>query len=244
MKMKIIQLCLVLLVLQSCTSQTKNKGELEKEKMNQKSTVLEPFDLANVTLNENVKDVLSSTNLSEKDTIKSDQLTLIGNEKLSFISDKLLVFNNVKLDGKSKHGVNNLMLHFGKVDKEIGAMNNEKDDVLGMCQLTLYSEEENDLLFKNLNDKFSKAIFHTVKEGYDADVVDNNLVPTKNKYKQKVYIWESKGIVYFYFTSKIENQQKEDRNCLFIFKKDHKEWLEFIDGLGFPFTDEVLKSSK
>lgn len=140
----------------SCNSQKKSKIEDEKQKTEHKTTISQPFDLAYLTLNENINDILTAVNLSKKDTINADFTTLLGNEKLVFGSDKVLIFNGDKLSGGNGLGTNNVIFHYGKIDKEIGPLYNEKEDVVGMCQINLYDETTSTKLLNSLYLKLNK----------------------------------------------------------------------------------------
>lgn len=202
---KIILLTVVSIVMQSCNSQTTKK---EEEK---KPAISKPFDLAKLTLNEDINDVLLSENLSQKDTIKNDEVTLMGNTKLVFSSDKLLIFNKIKLANKNNLGINHVIFHYGKIDPEIGVLNNEKNNVLGMYQINLYTKSESDQLYNNLNLLFGKP---------------------KNIYRLgpiNTFLWVDNNICYYYFTKDNDDFYR----VLFVYKKKDKEWVDFIGSLGF-----------
>lgn len=202
---KIILLTVVSIVMQSCNSQTTKK---EEEK---KPAISKPFDLAKLTLNEDINDVLLSENLSQKDTIKNDEVTLMGNTKLVFSSDKLLIFNKIKLANKNNLGINRVIFHYGKIDPEIGVLNNEKNNVLGMYQINLYTKSESDQLYDNL-----KLLFGKPKNTYSLGPINT-------------FLWVNNNICYYYFTK----DNDEFYRVLFVYKKNDKEWVDFIGSLGF-----------
>jgi hypothetical protein len=228
----------LLLLLYSCNSQTKNKVEKEMAK----STFSKPFDLANLTLNENINDILTFVNLSPKDTIKNEELTLMGNERFVFNSENVLIFNKIKLTNKSNNDTNNIIFHYGKIDPEIGALNNEKNNILGMYQINIYSENEIKYLLQNLNLKLGKEFFEKEIEGNTSDIKDNNLIETKNKFKENISIWKKNNLIYYCFIKYTLNDKKEYKNSLnlFVFNKSNKEWIGFISGLGYQFTEKCL----
>ena len=170
-KAKLLLIFLVLIILQSCNSQT-----AKKEKEMKKSTISKPFDLVNLTLNEDINDILSSVNLSQKDTVKNNEVTLIGNERLVFDSDKLLIFNKIKLANKNNFETNSVIFHYGKIDPEIGALNNEKNNIVGMYQINLYSENEIQNLLQNLNLSLGKGFFEKEINGNTSDIKDRKSV--------------------------------------------------------------------
>jgi hypothetical protein len=208
-KVKVLVVSIVLIAIQSCNSQTTSK-EIENKKEDETKTNAK-FDLINLTLNENISDILKDVNLSKKDTIKSDFNTLLGNEKLVFDSDKVLVFNKEKLSGKGSLGVNNVIFYYGKIDKEIGPLYNEKDNIIGMCQINLYDKTMSDELFNTLNQKFNKP-----EKVFELESI-------------KTYLWIKNNISYYYFTKDSDDFYR----ILFIFKKKDIEWIDFIGGLGF-----------
>jgi hypothetical protein len=203
-KAKLLTNLLVFILLQSCNSQTKDK-EVKK------TAISKPFDLANLTLNEDINDVLLSENLSQKDTIKNDEVTLMGNAKLVFNSDKLLIFNKIKLANKNNLGINRVIFHYGKIDPEIGVLNNEKNNVLGMYQINLYTKSESDQLYNNL-----KLLFGKPKNTYSLGSINT-------------FLWVNNNICYYYFTK----DNDEFYRVLFVYKKNDKEWIDFIGSLGF-----------
>ncbi|MFB9109340.1 hypothetical protein [Flavobacterium gyeonganense] len=203
-KAKLLHIILVLILLQSCNSQTKDK-EMKKP------AISKPFDLVNLTLNEDINDVLLSENLSQKDTIKNDEVTLMGNAKLVFRSDKLLIFNKTKLANKNNLGINNVIFHYGKIDPEIGVLNNEKNNVLGMYQINLYTKFESDELYNNL-----KLLFGKPKNTYSLGPINTTL-------------WINNNICYYYFTK----DNHDFYRVLFVYKKNDREWVDFIGSLGF-----------
>lgn len=203
---KIILLTVVCIVMQSCNSQT-----TKNEKEGKKPSISKPFDLANLTLNEDITDILSSVDFSKKDTIKNNELTLLGNEKLVFASEKLLVFNKIKIAGKNNLDINNIIFHYGKIDPETGVLNNEKNNVLGMYQINLYTKIESDKLVDNL-----KILFGKPKNTYSLGSVNT-------------FLWVNTNMCYYYFTKDNDDFYR----VLFVYKKKDKEWVDFIGSLGF-----------
>ncbi|OXA94369.1 hypothetical protein [Flavobacterium hercynium] len=206
-KAKLLPILLVLIILQSCNSQTNKKPEQEMKK----TKVSKPFDLHNLTFDEEITDILSSANLSKKDTVKNEQLTSMGNERLVFESKNLLTFNKTNLANKNSLGTNNVMFHYGKIDPEIGALNNEKNNIIGMYQINLFTKFESDELSRNLNLLFGKP---------------------KNVYKLgpiNTFLWVNNNICYYYFTK----DNDEFYRVLFVYKKTDREWVDFIGYLGF-----------
>ena len=203
-------LIFLLLLLQSCNSQTKNKEVQENEQREKRKTIM-PFDLANLTLNEDLNDILSSVSLSQKDTIKNNEVTLIGNERLVFDSEKLLLFNKIKLSNKNNLGTNSVIFHYGKIDPEIGVLSNEKNNIIGMYQINLYTKIESDELTDNL-----KLLFGKPKNTYSLGSINT-------------FLWVHNDICYYYFTK----DNNEFYRVLFVYKKSNKEWIDFIGYLGF-----------
>lgn len=227
-----IVLSFFILTITSCHKKINNK--LEKE--------LKKIDLANLTLNEDITNILSSVNLSQKDTIKSDALTLMGNERLVFDSEKLLVFNKIELENKNSNGTNSIIFHYGKIDPEIGVLNNEKNNIVGMYQINLYSENEIQNLLKKLNLILGKATFEKERNGNVSDIKDNTLIETKEKFKENTFIWKNKNLIYYCFKKylSIDKNQLQNSVSLFVFNKNNKEWIGFISGLGYQYTENCL----
>lgn len=211
--MKKINLALVfiaLTMLSACNSHTNNKSDKNNASQEKNNNEL-PFDLANLKFTENINDVLLSVNISKKDTIKNDEVTLLGNEKLVFESEKLLVFEKIKLTSNNDKQKNNIIFHYGKVDPEIGAMNNEKDNILGMYQINLFNTIDADKLFNSLSLKFG-----TPNDTFSLGPI-------------KTFFWIKNEICYYYFTK----DKDQFYRVLFVYKKADKEWIDFIGGLGF-----------
>ncbi|MDC8099056.1 hypothetical protein [Chryseobacterium rhizosphaerae] len=219
----------------SCNQQDKKSSEAQIEARNDTQTG--PFNLAALTMGQNINDILKSGGMTSKDTVQTDEVTLIGNERLAFSSEALLHFNGISLDGKNNKNINKVILHFGKVDQEIGPLANEKDDELGMYQLDIYTEPEKKALFENLNRTLQKPVFTTVHESFESDVKDNEIIQTQNKFRQEVAIWKNKGMIYYYCETKIDNKPDEYRCNLFVFK--NKEWKDLLKGSGYQDLDKI-----
>jgi hypothetical protein len=237
-KSNFILIFLVSIVLQSCNSQTKNKAEKENSPK-EKTIIPLPFDLSNLTLTENIEDIMSAVNLSKKDTIKNSELTLVGNERIVFRSENILVFNKENL-ANNKLGINNVIFHYGKIDPEIGAIENEQNSIIGMYQINLYSENEIQNLLKNLNLLLGKKKYDKERNGNVSDIKDNSLIETKEKFKENIFIWKNKDLIYYGFKkySSIDKNQVQNSLSLFVFNKNNKEWIGFISALGYPDIDK------
>lgn len=222
--------------MQSCNSQSKNNIEKEKSSESKK------FDLANLALNENIYNLLATINLSEKDTIKSDEITLIGNQRLVFNSEEVLIFNTTKLNNKIGLNKNTVTFHYGKIDPNIGALNNEKNNIIGMYQIKLNSAPEAQNLVQNLDSKLGKAFFENERNGNESEIKDNNLIETSNKFKEKIKIWKDKTMIYYIFEQTTSNNKQISNISLnlFVFSKNNKEWLSLISGLGYTDTEKCL----
>ncbi len=222
-----------LILLQSCNSQ-------EKKGNKNNGTMQQPFDLANLTLNENIDDILLTTHTSLNDTIIVNDYTYLGNQRVAFFKKNILVFNGAQLFNKNDEIKSQVLFHYGKIDKELGAFHNEKDDILGMYQLNLNTKKESELLFVNLNSKLGKCAFTKTREGFIADIKENNLIPTKDKFNEEVFIWKKNELIYYYFKSEVENKPKQYFCKLFVFKFNHKEWVSFLSTSSYPEANEIL----
>ncbi|MDR4892972.1 MULTISPECIES: hypothetical protein [unclassified Chryseobacterium] len=234
-RLKYIVIPMICLAIASCGHQ-KNK-DTESLVETQGSTQTEPFNLAKVAVGQNINEILKSAGATEKEAVRTNEVTLIGNEKLAFSSKELLHFNGIDLEGKNHKNTNKVILHFGKVDQEIGPLANEKEDELGMYQLDIYTEEEKTALLDNLNKIFQKPRFDTIREGFESEVKDNEIIQTHNKMRQEVAIWRNKDMLYYYCETKIDNRPDEYRCNLFVFK--NKEWKDLLKGSGYPDLDKI-----
>ncbi|HCN49201.1 MAG TPA: hypothetical protein DIT10_08910 [Chryseobacterium sp.] len=219
----------------SCSRQGKKETANSIEEHNHVQTG--PFNLATLAVGQNINDILKSAGVTIKDTVHTDDITLIGNDRLAFSSTKILHMDGMDLDGKSNTNINNVLLHYGSVDKEIGPLANEKDNELGMYQVDIYTGKEQKILFDYLNKALPKRVFDTVRENFDSEVKDNEVIQTQNKFRQEVAIWKDKDQIYYYCETKIENKPDEYRCNLFVFKD--KEWKSLLDGFGYPDLDKI-----
>lgn len=229
-KINLILLFAMYMLLNACNSQTKNKSEKVEIQM--------PFDLVNLTLKEDIENIMLSVNVSKKDTIKNNELTLLGNEKLAFASEKLLVFNKIKIAGKNNLDINNIIFHYGKIDPEIGAINNEKNNIIGLYQINLYSKNEIEKLVQNLKSKLGKEFFEKEIAGNLSDIKDNSLIETSNKFKETVIIWKNRNLIYYCCINNLNGTT--DSLHMFVFNKNNTEWIGFISGLGYQNTEKCL----
>lgn len=231
-QLKYILIPVVCMGISSCNpKETKNGAKVETKAMTGIS------DLASLTMGENINDILKSNGLTANDTVQSNDVTLIGNERLAFGAAGLLKYNSVRLDGKNNYNANKVVFHYGKVDQEIGPIANEKNDELGMYQLNIYTEPEKTALLENLNKTLQKPVFTTIHESFDSEVKDNTISQTQNKFRQEVAIWKVKDLVYYYCETKIDNKPEEYRCNLFVFK--NREWKDLLKGSGYPDLSNI-----
>ena len=226
---------LICLGLASCDKQ-KNKSTRALVET-QGSTQTEPFNLAKLKAGQNINEILKSAGATAKDAVRTSEVTLIGNDRLAFASKELLHFNGIDLEGKNNKNTNKVLLHYGKVDQEIGPLGNEKEDELGMYQIDIYTEQEKMALFENLNKTLQKPSFDTIRESFESEIKDNEIIQTHNKLRQEVAIWKNKDLLYYYCETKIDNRPDEYRCNLFVFK--NKEWKDFLKGSGYPDMDKI-----
>lgn len=234
-KLKYVLIPVICLSLASCSQQKNKEGESLVE--TQGGTQTEPFNLAQLKAGQNINEILKSAGATAKDALRTTDVTLIGNEKLAFSSKELLHFNGIDLEGKNNKNINKVLLHFGKVDQEIGPLANEKENELGMYQLDIYTEQEKTALLDNLNKTLQKPSFDTIREGFESEVKDNEIIQTHNKFRQEVAIWRNRDMLYYYCETKIDNKPDEYRCNLFVFK--NKEWKDLLKGSGYPDLDKI-----
>lgn len=226
---KILLLVSVLVLFTSCSKPV----EVPKSKTGSSNS----FDLLQLNMSENIEDILKSAELSIKDSVSSTELTLLGNERAAFNTYKLLVVNKVLVQNGIKS--NRVVFHYGLLDKEIGAIGNEKDNIVGMCELKVFDELNMDKLSQQLTKVLGKAKFDTIINSNQAEVVDNAIVPTDRKIQTQVAIWMSKGNVYYYNSTLLEKTKSQDGANLYIFKQKDKEWKGFLKSSGYNFVDKI-----
>ena len=233
--LKYVLIPIICLTLVSC-GQQKDKYTVSMIET-QGSTQAEPFNLAQLKTGQNINDILKSAGATAKDAVHTSEVTLIGNDRLAFSNKALLHFNGINLEGKNNKNTNKVLLHYGKIDQEIGPLANEKEDELGMYQLDIYTEQEKTALLDNLNKTLQKPNFDTIHEGFESEVKNNEIIQTQNKLRQEVAIWRNKDMLYYYCETKVENRPDEYRCNLFVFK--NKEWKDLLRGSGYPDLDKI-----
>lgn len=226
--LKITIICLVSIMIQSCNSQNKNKVKEQQEKA-LKNQVQVPFDLINIKLEENIKDVLNTVDMSFKDNEETDAFTLFTNQKFESTASKVLVFDKIALSGKNNNQNNNVIFHYS-----------EEDSIIKMYQVNILTKQETESLTEKLSSKFGKTIFQNQKSGNVSDIVDGVMKQTNMKFDEKVAIWSNKDLIYYFFTQIIYNNNVECKSNLFVLKKQ-KEWVDFIGGLGYQDINQSLK---
>ena len=229
MKMlKTIIICLVSIIIQSCNSQKKDKVNEQQEKvLNNQAQV--PFDLINIKLNENIKDILNKVDLTFKNNEETDAFTLFTNQKFESTSSKVLIFDKIALSGKNNNQNNNVIFHYS-----------EEDSIVKMYQVNIFSKQETESLQEKLNSKFGKTIFQNQKSGNVSDIIDGEMKQTNIKFDEKVRIWSNENLIYYFFTQITYNDNVEYKSNLFVLKKQ-KEWVDFIGGLGYQDINQSLK---
>ncbi|WP_312993091.1 hypothetical protein [Chryseobacterium flavum] len=232
---KYLLIPIICIGLLSCNQQEKNGNISQVEISNDTQT--SPFNLASLTVGQNINDILKAAGITAKDTVHSDEVTLIGNERLAFSSEKLLHFNGINLAGKHYKNTNKVLLHYGKVDQEIGPLAHEKEDELGMYQLDIYTEPEQKALYKSLSENLNTPVFNTIHESFESEVKDNEIIQTPNKLRQEVAIWKDKDLIYYYCETKVDHKPDESLCHLFVFKA--KEWKDLLKGSGYPDLDSI-----
>lgn len=229
MKMlKTIIICLVSIMIQSCNSQKKDKVNEQQEKI-LNNQVQVPFDLINIKLEENIKDVLNTIDMCFKDNEETDAFTLFTNQKFESTKSKVLAFDKIALSGKNDNQNNNVIFHYS-----------EEDSIIKMYQVNIFSKQETESLEEKLNSKFGKTIFQNQKSGNVSDIVDGEMKQTNIKFDEKVAIWSNKNLIYYFFTQIRYNKSIEYKSNLFVLKKQ-KEWVDFIGGLGYQDINQSLK---
>lgn len=188
-----------------------------------------PFDLINIKLEANIKDVLKTVDMTFKDNQETDAFTLFTNQKFESSSSKLLIFDKIALSGKNNNQINNVIFHFSK-----------EDSIIKMYQVNIFTKLETESITEKLSSKFGKAIFQNQKSGNVSDIVDGEMKQTNIKFDEKVAIWSNENLIYYFFTQITYNNNVEYNSNLFVLKKQ-KEWVDFIGGLGYQDINQSLK---
>lgn len=220
----------IIFVLGSCNSKTKKKDLIQDNKIKEKKmTNLKPFDLLNLSLNENIQDVLKSANYDLNDNEETDAFTVFTYKKFETSSPKFLIIDEKKFNNKTEKLTNNLILHYS-----------EENNIVAMCQVSLYTLPEITRILSTLNNRMGKPSYNSEKSGNIQDVVNGQTVDTKIKYDEKVYLWKYNGLFYFCTNKLVQNKKLEYELKLFILKND-PEWINFIGSFGSPYIGDAIK---
>ncbi|PQL92357.1 hypothetical protein [Apibacter adventoris] len=235
MKLKNLIPLSFLLFFTSCQAQEKKETKEQNKTQTEKSEPMkQPFDLLNLTFNEDILTILTSAGLQLKDNEETDALTLIGYKKFESTSPKLLTFNGKDLSGTNKKEKNNIILYYA----EEGNLEYAKENSLGMYQVNLFTDDEIKSLKNELNIKFGKPKFNHNHLGNVADVRNGELIQTDIKFTEDINIWENNNIIYYSFYQTTEDAERFN---LFVFLKKNRQFVGFISALGYQNISEALK---
>ncbi|PQL92358.1 hypothetical protein [Apibacter adventoris] len=203
-----------------CQAQEKKETKEQNKTQTEKSEPMkQPFDLLNLTFNEDILTILTSAGLQLKDNEETDALTLLGYKKFESTSSKLLTFNGKDLSGTNKKERNNIILYYAEEDN----LEDAKENSLGMYQVNLFTSNKADILFNNIENKFGNP------KTYELGNI-------------KTFLWVKNDLCFYYFTKDPNENSQDFYRVLFVFNKNNKQWVNFIGALGFSLNlSDALK---
>ncbi|MHA4896524.1 hypothetical protein ACXZ1K_17360 [Pedobacter sp. PWIIR3] len=176
------------LTIAACHSNTKENTKMDTTKNSDTTSVNSgPFDLAKLTLNENLE--VLTNNLGIKPEAKEENdVTMLGFEVFKSSSSKVLRFENFDLSGQRGKSKNSVLFH----------QNDKK--VLAGYELTLYNQQQTDTLI-SLTSKVATLVFkqtHMPKGAIELDE-NGNEVKNNDSVRKTYRVWENKksGLSYF-----------------------------------------------
>jgi hypothetical protein len=112
------------------------------------------FDLSKITFKENINQLIGLNNASLKDGI-TEAKTIFGYERFESTDKTFLNFEGVKLDGALVNKKNKVVLHYS-----------EKDSLLKMYDVEIYTAKECSALVKLLEQKLGESYLEENMKGF------------------------------------------------------------------------------
>jgi hypothetical protein len=148
----------------------------------------EPFDLARLSLNENLLNLMAAQGVKPEPKDSLDK-TMLGFEVFRSSNRKVLRFENTDLSGSNGKNKNHVLFHY-----------NEEKKTLACYEIKLYNQDQTDTLI-SLVGKVGTLIFKRTKLPKGAIELDVNgdEVKPQNSVRKTYRVWENKstGLSYF-----------------------------------------------
>jgi len=172
------------------------------------------FDLASCTFTETIQSIDKFSGIKVSTKISAEK-TLAGYERSESNSSELLNYNHSDLSGKFNQLDNKVIFHY-----------KEKDGILGMYELRIYSAAQNNSLVKVLQTKIGVPDLERVVKDYG----------NGSDFKQT--IWVKKDIIYFLLQELNKHDVKVSN--LAVFKKNNTDFYTLLGTKGYAINPKVL----
>ncbi len=161
------------------------------------------FDLYKLTFKEKINQILTLNNTNLKDCA-SEELTLFGFERLESSSRSFMIFNGVVLFGSNKEKSNKVIIHYS-----------EKDSLISMYEIKLFSANEIKALLISLNSLLGKPIFFSKSSGIENQNMEYS-------------VWDNPEQKQSYFLiHNIANENSSLELTVVGNKNDLNDWIKF-----------------
>jgi len=210
----------LLLALISCTSKAKKPAADTTIVSTSAAHKAEKFDLANLTMNESIDDLLKANALSLKDGSDKES-TVMGFESFATSKPELLVYDKQSLVGGAGKEKNLLVLHYGQETHQIE-----------MYEIKLYVADQSGLLEHSLQKKLKKPIFikdsSLNKSSIELDENGDEVKGERNDTKFQVWDDTRSGLSYFLLEKKTGNKVVYEELTVMNRKSENAAmWIKF-----------------
>ena len=210
--MKKIAFAILLSVITPVCFSKNNDGSVEGNAIKNSKTVSDSLDLAGLTFKENIHSVYK---LAGIDAVPSEEKTLFGYERTESASPGFLNYNGLVLAGEFENMKNKIIFHFS-----------ERDEILSMYELRIYSPSQNSNLLEVIQKKIGPPL--VVKRSTD----DGSGVSFKQA------IWAKETAVYF-LLQELDRSGVKTSN-LAVFENSNKDFYKLLGQKGYAIDPSSL----
>jgi len=211
---------LLCVVIMACSSKPQGNTQADSAKNTVKASAYSgPFDLANLSLNENIIALMAAQGIKpeKKDSL---DLTMLNFEVFKSSNPKALRFKNADLSGTNGKNKNYVLFHY-----------NEEKKTLACYQIDIYNQQQTDTLISLLN-SMGKLIFKQTHLPKGSIALDENGDEIKPEHvKRKTFrVWENKSTGLSYFLSE-DGQGKSLATELIVLNRSTqfgKDWISSL----------------
>lgn len=215
-KMKNLNYLFICLSMSACHS--KHHGNAQDDSTKSTSTISlnsGPFDLAKLSLNENLPDLMAAQSIREEPKDSSDE-TMLGFEVFKSSNPKALRFESIDLSGSTGKNKNYVLFHY------------DVKKILACYELEIYNQDQTNTLI-NLLGKVGTLTFKQTKLSKGSIELDVNGDEVKpgNSVRKTYRVWENKSTGLSYFLSE-KGSGKNLATELIVIKRSTqfgKDWI-------------------